>query len=114
MNTIFFTLNAPLFGKFLQGGPFPGIGAFQNNYFFSGGIGLWLFFLLLAVISVAVISYETQRRNISAPGLKVGVYIALVLLIPSILFRFTNNFRNSSNLFSLIAKSFCIQGHILY
>ncbi len=88
MNTIFFALTNSLFGKFLQSGPFPGIGSFQNNYFFSGGIGLWLFFLLLTIASLALISYETQRRNVSAPGLKVGIYIALALLIPSMLFRF--------------------------
>lgn len=73
----------------LQGGPFPGIGAFQNNYFFGGGIGLWLFFMLLALGAVALISYETQRRNVNAPGLKISAYIALALLIPSLLFKFT-------------------------
>lgn len=83
-----FTLIIP-FEKLLQAGPFPGIGAFQNNYFFGGGIGLWFFFMLLALGAVALISYETQRRNVNAPGLKVAAYIALALLLPSLLFKFT-------------------------
>ena len=89
MNIILFSLNSSLLGKLLQAGPFPGIGSFQNNYFFSGGIGLWLFFLLLAIVSIALISYETQRRGVNAPGLKIGAYIALALLLPSLLFKFT-------------------------
>lgn len=76
-------------GNLQQGGPYQGVGDFLNGYFFSGGIGFWLFFLLLAITAVAVISFETQRRNLSAPGLKVGAYIALLLLLPSLLFRFT-------------------------
>lgn len=83
-----FVLITP-FEKLLEAGPFPGIDAFQNNYFFGGGIGLWFFFMLLALGAVALISYETQRRNVSAPALKVGAYIALALLIPSLLFKFT-------------------------
>lgn len=89
MNIMLFALNNSLLGNLLQDGPFPGIGSFQNNYFFSGGIGLWLFFLLLAIVSVALISYETQKRNVNAPGLKIGAYIALALLLPSLLFKFT-------------------------
>lgn len=76
-------------GILLQEGPFQGVGDFLSGYFFSGGIGFWFFFLLLAIAAVAIISYETQRRNLSAPGLKISAYIGLLLLLPSLLFKFT-------------------------
>jgi len=53
-----------------------------------GGIGGWLIFLLLALIAVIWLLYDSARRRIPALGWKVGIIVGALLIIPTVLFRF--------------------------
>jgi len=71
-------------------GVFSGTVGFLENYFYGGGIGWWFFFFLAALISAIYIFYSTSQRKLANSTFwKVAVLVAVVLLIPSVLFKFT-------------------------
>lgn len=59
-------------------------------YFYGmGGIGGWLIFLLLALATLFWLYYDSQKRRLPANGWRMGVVILTLLLLPTILYRFT-------------------------
>jgi hypothetical protein len=59
-------------------------------YFYElWGLGGWVVFLLIALAAVFYIYYDSAKRNLSALGWRVGVLILMLLLIPSMLYRFS-------------------------
>lgn len=48
-----------------------GITSFLYNYFFDG-IGYWFYFLVLALIAMLWVFYDSSRRNFAATGWRIG------------------------------------------
>ena len=63
------------------------------DWFFYGlnGLGGWFIFLLLAAAAVAWLYYDSFHRKLAVPGWRVGVILAAVLLLPTMLYRFTSS-----------------------
>lgn len=53
-----------------------------------GGIGGWLIFLLVALAAVIWLLYDSTSRRLPAIGWKLGIIFGLLLIVPTILFRF--------------------------
>jgi FHA domain len=62
---------------------------FEWFYYGLSGLGGWLIFLLLAVLAVIVVSYDSARRRLPAIGWRMGIIITACLILPAILYRFT-------------------------
>lgn len=67
-----------------------------NQFFYwffygMGGLGGWFIFFLVALIANIWMLYDSQQRNIKAPGWKLGSILAGLLIVPAILYRFTVN-----------------------
>ena len=60
-------------------------------WFFEGlnGLGGWLIFLLLALVAVIWILYDSGNRRLPALGWRMGVILTAALLLPAIVYRFT-------------------------
>ena len=54
-----------------------------------GGIGGWLLFFLLALAAVIFVMYDSQKRRLPATGWRMGVILVALLILPTILYRFT-------------------------
>lgn len=52
------------------------------------GLGGWVFFLLLGLIAVIWVLYDSGRRRLPAPGWKMGVILTALLILPVIAYRF--------------------------
>lgn len=76
-------------GWYQEGGPYSTTSSFQNNFFFGGGIGLWFIFFLLAVAAAIFVGYDSQKRGLQVPAYKIASYVAIGLLLPAMLFKFT-------------------------
>jgi hypothetical protein len=59
-----------------------------RNFFFSG-IGYWFYFLLLALAALIWVYYDSARRDLDAISWRIGVLVAVGLLLPSIFFKFS-------------------------
>lgn len=67
-----------------------GTNKFFEWYFYGlGGLGGWLIFFILALVAVIWLYYDSQKRSLPAGGWRIGVVILLLLLLPTMLFRFT-------------------------
>lgn len=67
-----------------------GTNSFFMWYFYGlGGLGGWFLFLLLAVGAVIWLMYDSQTRRLPATGWKLGVVVLTLLILPTILYRFT-------------------------
>jgi hypothetical protein len=67
-----------------------GTNKFFNWYFYGmGGIGGWFIFLLIALVAVVWLLYDSGKRRLPALGWRLGVVLLLLLLLPTILYRFT-------------------------
>jgi len=67
-----------------------GTNQFFEWYFYGlGGLGGWLLFFMLALIAVIWLIYDNQKRRINAIGWKIGVVLLLLLLLPTMMYRFT-------------------------
>ena len=62
---------------------------FQSNFFYGVGIGYWFFFLILAVAAAIWVYYDSQKRNLDALAFRIGTWVAVVLLLPALLFKLT-------------------------
>ncbi len=62
---------------------------FEWFYYGLKGLGGWFIFLLLALVAVAVVLYDSSRRRLPAIGWKMGVMVTAALILPAILYRFT-------------------------
>lgn len=58
-------------------------------YWGLGGIGGWLLFFLLALAAVIYVLYDSQKRRLPATGWRMGIILVALLLLPTILYRFT-------------------------
>lgn len=97
MNAVPVLFHAPLIRNLLEDGPYGATSSFQRNFFFGGGIGMWFIFLLLAIAGAIWISYEIQHRKLNLPGWKIASFVAIGLLLPAILFKFTVTEREVSD-----------------
>lgn len=62
---------------------------FHWYYYGLGGLGGWLIFFLLALAAVIWLLYDSGKRRLPATGWKLGVILFALLLLPTILYRFT-------------------------
>jgi len=69
-------------------GPYGATSNFLRNFFFNG-IGYWFYFLILALVALIWIFYDSSRRNLDAVSWRIGAFVALLLLLPSIFFKFS-------------------------
>lgn len=60
-------------------------------WFYEGlnGLGGWLIFLLLALVAVIWMLYDSGSRRLPALGWRMGIILTAALLLPAIVFRFT-------------------------
>ncbi len=77
-----------LFGPNLQT-PAGTLGFFEWFFYGLGGIGGWLIFLLLAVIALIWLLYDSGRRRLPAIGWRTGVVVLAAFLLPAMIYRFT-------------------------
>jgi hypothetical protein len=86
----FFTISTTLLtGPFFQGdGPYGATSNFLRNFFFDG-IGYWFYFLILALAALIWILYDSSSRKLDAVSWRIGAVVALLLLVPSIFFKFS-------------------------
>lgn len=67
-----------------------GTNAFFEWYFYGlQGLGGWLLFLLLGVAAVVWLFYDSQKRHLPATGWRLGVVLMVLLVLPTIIYRFT-------------------------
>jgi hypothetical protein len=67
-----------------------GTSAFFEWYFYGlQGLGGWLLFLLLGLAAVVWLFYDSQRRHLPATGWRLGVILLALLVLPTIIYRFT-------------------------
>lgn len=67
-----------------------GTNSFFKWFFYGlGGLGGWLIFLLMALVAVVWVMYDSQTRRLPALGWKLGVILLSLLILPTILYRFT-------------------------
>jgi hypothetical protein len=67
-----------------------GTNQFFEWYFYGlGGIGGWLIFLILALAATIWLFYDSQNRNLSATGWRLGAIVMVVLILPTVIYRFT-------------------------
>ena len=60
-------------------------------YYGLNGLGGWFIFLLIALISVTWLFYDSTNRRLPALGWRLSASLAVVLILPAILYRFTIN-----------------------
>lgn len=66
------------------------INAFFNWFFFGlGGVGGWILFFLAALGAIIWVLYHSNKSQLPAVGWKFGVFLAAILSLPAITFRFT-------------------------
>jgi hypothetical protein len=58
-------------------------------YYGLGGLGGWFVFLLLALVSVIWLLYDSGSRRLPAIGWRIAVIMTAAFLLPAILYRFT-------------------------
>lgn len=67
-------------------GPISGMSSFQDSYYYGG---IWLIFLLLALAGLGFVIYDSQKRQLTVPGWRIGAVVMLLLVLPTMLFRFS-------------------------
>jgi hypothetical protein len=58
-------------------------------YYGLGGLGGWFIFLLLALVGVIWLLYDSSRRRLPALGWRLAVILTGLLILPAVLYRFT-------------------------
>ena len=75
---------------------------FLENYFYGGGIGWWLVFFLVILIVAIYIFYDSSRRNLRNVAFwRIAAIVALIFILPTILFRFTVNLSDVTGYFEI-------------
>ena len=68
----------------------PGTTSFFTWFYYGlSGLGGWFIFLLLAMIAVIWLLYDSMNRRLPALGWRMGIILTAALLLPAILYRFT-------------------------
>jgi len=60
-------------------------------YYGLNGLGGWLILLLIALVAVIWLFYDSARRRLPVLGWRLGIALTVALLLPTILYRFTVN-----------------------
>jgi hypothetical protein len=60
-------------------------------YYGLSGLGGWLIFLLLSLIAVIWMLYDSGTRRLPALGWKMGSILTALLILPAIIYRFTTD-----------------------
>jgi hypothetical protein len=60
-------------------------------YYGLNGLGGWLLFLLVALVAVIWLFYDSARRRLPVLGWRLGIALSILLILPAILYRFTVN-----------------------
>jgi hypothetical protein len=69
----------------------------ETNTFFSwfyyglNGLGGWFIFLLVALVAVIWLLYDSAHRRLPVLGWRLGIALSIVPILPTILYRFTVN-----------------------
>ena len=58
-------------------------------YYGLSGLGGWFLFLLLALIGMIWLLYDSSNRRLPALGWRLGVILTTALIVPAIIYRFT-------------------------
>jgi hypothetical protein len=68
------------------------VNAFMNWFYgpLHEAIGGWLIFLVLALVALIWLLYDSANRRIPALGWKLGVIVAAILLVPAIVYKLAN------------------------
>lgn len=63
------------------------------NWWYNGvgGFGGWMIFILLAIVAVAYVLFDSSNRGIKAPGWRLATVLPLLLFVPTILVRYLLN-----------------------
>lgn len=69
-------------------GPYGATSNFLRNFFFNG-IGYWFYFMILALAALIWVFYDSSHRKLDAVSWRIGAVVALLLLVPSIFFKFS-------------------------
>jgi len=95
MNTkqnLFPLFSLSLVGLFLEPPP-PSATETFYTWFFLGtnhnGIGGWIWFALVAIAAVVWMLFDSGKRRLPALGWRMGVVLTSLLLIPTVIYRFT-------------------------
>ncbi len=88
-------------------GPYGATSNFQSNFFYGAGLGFWFYFLLLALAAAIWIYYDSERRSLKATAWRIGGFVAIGLVLPSLLFKM--GVRESE-----VYRYFDLQGQIDY
>jgi len=61
-------------------------------WFFTGlnGLGGWFIFLLIALIAVVWLFYDSTNRRLPAIGWRLGTVLSALLILPAMIFRFSS------------------------
>lgn len=60
-------------------------------YYGLNGLGGWFIFLLVALVAVIWLFYDSARRHLPVLGWRLGIALVTLLIVPAILYRFTVN-----------------------
>lgn len=60
-------------------------------YYGLSGLGGWLIFLLVSLAAIIWLFYDSANRRLPALGWRLGIALTAVLILPTILYRFTVN-----------------------
>lgn len=60
---------------------------FLTNFFFGPGLGYWIYFLILAIAAAIWLYYDSDRRELKVTAWRIGSFVAVGLLLPSLLFK---------------------------
>lgn len=61
---------------------------YQWWYFGLGGVGGWIVFLFIALAAMASVFVHSSNRGLRVPGWRLGTIAPIILLLPTVLFRF--------------------------
>jgi len=87
-NSIDLFFDTVLASPALQG--LTGTASFFHWFFYGmGGLGGWFIFFLIALAATIWLLYDSGRRRLPATGWKIGVILLLLLMLPTILYKFT-------------------------
>ncbi|HHB90575.1 MAG TPA: FHA domain-containing protein [Anaerolineae bacterium] len=59
-------------------------------YWGLGGLGGWSVFFLIAILAAAYVYFHSASKDIKAAGWRLGTLLPMILMIPTIIFRYGN------------------------
>jgi hypothetical protein len=65
------------------------LGFFEWYFYGLSGLGGWLIFLLLGLVALIWLMYNSGSRRLPATGWRIGVVVLTFLILPTIIYRFT-------------------------